>query len=256
MGAYRQTLALFDTLATALASPATPGTSARTVANRLAVRQVFHTGFEALPLVSVIAAFAGATVILQTKMVPDVLPTEMIGQVLVAVILRELAPLATATIVASRSGTAIATELGNMQANSEVLGLSSLGIDPARFIVWPRIVGSTVAVLVLTIYFGVVAIVSAYAVDFSLGASSFSSLRAGFAEALEKADLLLYLVKCSGLGLLVGWLPCHFGLQVGASPTEVPQRASHAVVMSLLACIVFNTVVTGAFYWIVGPPVR
>ncbi len=56
-----------------------------------------------------------------------------------AVVLRELAPLITAIVVAGRSGTAIATELGNMKVSSEVLALMSLGIDPPRFIVWPRL---------------------------------------------------------------------------------------------------------------------
>jgi ABC-type transporter Mla maintaining outer membrane lipid asymmetry permease subunit MlaE len=69
-------------------------------------------------------------------------------------------------------------------------------------------------------------------------------------------DAGLYLLKCSGLGLLVGWLSCHYGLQVRGSPTEVPQRASQAVIMSLVAAVVFNTLVTAAFYMLVGPPIR
>jgi len=70
--------------------------------------------------------------------------------------MRELAPLLTAIVVAGRSGTAMATELGNMKVNSEVLALSSLGIDPPRYIVLPRLVASIVSVLVLMIYFSVV----------------------------------------------------------------------------------------------------
>ena len=60
--------------------------------------------------------------------------------------------------------------------------------------------------------------------------------------------------KGSGLGTIVGWLSCHFGLQVNSSPTEVPQQASRAVVMSLLGCVVYNTALTAGFYWLVGPP--
>ena len=67
------------------------------------------------------------------------------------------------------------------------------------------------------------------------------------------ADLILYLTKCIGLGTIVGWLCCHFGLEAQTSPTEVPQRASQAVMMSLLTCVLFNTLVTALFYTMVGP---
>jgi phospholipid/cholesterol/gamma-HCH transport system permease protein len=107
----------------------------------------------------------------------------------------------------------------------------------------------------LTIYFGIIAILSGYFIGNALGAS-FTSLQSGFSEALQPADLVLYFVKCIGLGAIVGWLCCHFGLDVRSSPTEVPQKASQAVIMSLLACVVYNTVVTASFYWVVGAPVQ
>jgi phospholipid/cholesterol/gamma-HCH transport system permease protein len=256
IGAYKQTFGLAQTLLGALASPFEPGDAARQVASRLAVRQVFFTGFEALPLVSVIAIFVGATMIIQMQIMAAQIPGEMIGRVVVAVVLRELAPLTTAVIVAGRSGTAIATELGNMKADSEILALSSLGIDPLRLIVWPRMVGAIVSVLVLTVYFGMVAITSGYVMGVLMGASTFGALQTGFAEALVPEDFVLYFVKAGGLGLLVGWLSCHYGLEVGVSPTEVPQKASKAVIMSLLTCVIFNTVVTAGFYMVVGPPIR
>jgi phospholipid/cholesterol/gamma-HCH transport system permease protein len=206
--------------------------------------------------VSVIATLVGATIIMQTQLMAAALPGEIVGQILVAVVLREMAPLTTAIIVASRSGTAMATELGNMQANQEILGLSSLGIDPLRFIVWPRLMGAIVSVLVLTVYFGALAIMGGYIVSVVMGASTFPELQSGFSGALLPLDLPLFLIKGIGLGTIVGWLCCHFGLEVRGSPTEVPQKASQAVVGSLLACVVYNTAATAGFYWLAGPPMR
>ena len=54
----------------------------------------------------------------------------------------------------------------------------------------------------------------------------------------------------------MGWLSCHYGLEVRVSPTEVPQKASQAVIMTLLTCVIYNAMVTAGFYMIVGPPVR
>jgi len=241
---------LTSTLFEALRAPFIPGVEARKVGSGLAVRHIFYSGFQALPLVSLIAALVGASIMLQMKIMAAAVPGELMGQILVATILRELAPLTTATIVAGRSGTAIATELGNMRVNTEVLALSSMGIDPSRFIVWPRLIGCTVSVLVLTVYFGMIAILSGCIMGLTLGASSFADLQVGFSTALTRADILLYMVKCAGLGTLVGWLCCHYGLSVEGSPTEVPEKASRAVIMSILACVAYNTAVTAAFYWL------
>lgn len=245
---------MIGTLTRAIAAYFEPGTAAATVSRRVALRQVFFTGFEALPLVSVMAVLVGATIIIQAQLVSP-LPGEILGKVLVAVVLREVAPLTTALVVAGRSGTAMATELGNMKANDEVLALISLGINPYRFIVMPRLIGTVISVLVLMVYFGALAIIGGYLVTALIGGPSFTAMRGGFVEALHPFDLPLFVLKGMGLGVIVGWLCCHFGLEVGASPTEVPQRASQAVVICMLACVVLNTLGTVVFYWFAGPPI-
>lgn len=245
---------LTGTLVGALRAARAPGDAARRVVGRIVLLQILYTGVQALTLLSVVALFIGATIIIQTGIMAPATTGEMLGQILVAVVVRELAPLGTAIVVAGRSGTAIATELGGMKVNSEVLALASLGIDPPRYLVFPRLVGSVVSVLALMVYFSVVAIAGGYLVSLLIISPSFDAMRHGFASALHPMDLGLYLVKGTGLGALVGWLCCHYGLEVRTSPTEVPQKASRAVVMSLLGCVVYNTAVTAAFYALVGSP--
>lgn len=252
----RGTARAFATVGGAARAAFAPGAAARDVVRRVVLMQILFTGVQALSLVSVIALFVGATIIIQTSLIAPATTGEILGRILVAVVLRELAPLATAIIVAGRSGTAIAAELGGMKVNSELFALASLGIDPPRYVVWPRLVGVVVSVLVLMVYFAVVAIVGGYLVSVPIIPSSFAALRSGFSEALGAGDLFLFLGKGVGLGTIVGWSSCHFGLQVSVSPTEVPQMASRAVVTSLLGCVVFNTAVTAAFYWAVGSPMR
>ncbi len=245
---------LWLTLTAALRTAAAPGASARAVCREIAVRQIFYTSFQALGLISVVAAFMGATLVVQTEILGGAVHREVVGRVLIAVVMRELAPLITAVLVAGRSGTAMATELGVMRVGREVLGLSSLGIDPPRILVWPRLVASVVSVPVLTVYFGAVAVTGGIFAALAMGAHGLGDLELGLTEALVPADLPLFLVKSVGLGCIVGWLCSHFGLQVGTSPTEVPQRASQAVVLTLLACVVYNTFVTVFFYWWMGSP--
>ena len=246
---------LLHTVSDAVASAWTPGLSARLTVRRVIVAQIMYTGVQALSLVSIIAFLLGASIIIQSSLMGSA-DGELLGKVLVAVVLRELAPLITAIVVAGRSGTAMATELGNMKVNSEVLALSSLGIDPSRYIVLPRLVASVVSVLVLMIYFSVVAIFGAFAFAQLTASASWGSLYSGVSRGVMPFDLGLFLIKGVGLGAIVGWLCCHYGLQVKSSPTEVPQQASRAVVMSLLCGVVYSTFVTGIFYWVVGPPLH
>jgi phospholipid/cholesterol/gamma-HCH transport system permease protein len=253
---YRRAQSLLATLGAAVLSWRTPGVSAARVVRRVLLTQIFYTGFQAVGLIGTIGVLLGATIVIQTKLMVPAADAALIGKVMIAVVLRELAPLITAIVVAGRSGTAIATELGNMKVSSEILALTSLGIDPPRFIVMPRLVAAIASVLLLMVYFAAVALAGTAAVGIALANLGLESLQSGLASAVTPYDLVLFLVKGMGLGTIVGWLSCHYGLEVKSSPTEVPQMASRAVVMSLLGCVAFNTLATALFYWTVGPPLR
>jgi len=253
---HQRALGLLGTLGAAVASMRTPGEAARRSVRRILVVQVLYTGVEALPLISAVALLLGASIVFQTNLMVPGADSALIGKILVAVVLRELAPLITAVVVSGRSGTAIATELGNMKVNAEIFALMSLGIDPARFVIWPRLLATALSVMVLMIYFAVVALGGAFGVSVLMGEASLDGLRVGVASTVMTHDLGLFLAKGAGLGTIVGWLCCHFGLEVKSSPTEVPIMASRAVVTSLLGCVVYSTLVTAGFYSLVGPPIR
>lgn len=244
--------ALSRTLREALASVNAPGSAAAAAVRNITLTQILFTGVDAVSLVSIVGLLMGTTIIIQTSLIAPGAGGEVLGSILVAVVIRELAPLLTAIIVAGRSGTAIATELGNMKVNAEIDALASLGIDVPRYVVWPRVLASVVSVLVLTVYFAAIAVGGGYIVSMLVASPTFGSLRSGFAAALEPLDLVLFVVKGTGLGLLVGWVSCHYGLQVGSSPTEVPMQASRAVVLTLVSCVAYSTAVTVLYYWTTG----
>jgi phospholipid/cholesterol/gamma-HCH transport system permease protein len=246
---------LIATWNSAFRSAGAPGVGAEFVCRGIAMRQIFYTSFQALGLISMVATFIGATLIVQTELLGAV-ERETAGRFLVAIVLRELAPLVTAILVAGRSGTAIATELGVMRVNYEVLALASLGIDPPRFLVWPRIVATLVSVPILTVYFSTMAVIGGFFAAFVMDPHGAGDWLAGISSGLTPMDVPLFLTKSLGLGGIVGWLSCYYGLDVGVSPTEVPIKASRAVVQTLLACIAFNMIATVAFYWMIGARLR
>ncbi|HYQ17836.1 MAG TPA: ABC transporter permease, partial [Polyangiaceae bacterium] len=193
-----ETWALCATLRDAILSDFAPGLAARRLVHGIMLTQVMFTGVQALSLVSVIGLLIGASIIIQTNMMVPA-DGELIGRVLVAVVLRELAPLITAIVVAGRSGTAIATELGNMKVNAEVLALSSLGVDPLRYVVLPRMVGCVVSVVALMVYFSIVSLSAAFAIGILSSGASLSSFQQGVAGSVMPHDLLLFFAKGVGL---------------------------------------------------------
>ncbi|MFO7177476.1 MAG: ABC transporter permease [Pseudomonadota bacterium] len=254
IGTARSAVELFGTLGLAVASLGSPGAGARRLVRAITFSQILFTGVQAVGLVSAIGLLIGATLVIQTSLIVPAADGELLGKILVAVVLRELSPLVTAIIVAGRSGTAIATELGNMKVHQEVLALIALGVDPPRFVVLPRLIATVLSVVALMVYFSVVSVVATATIaNVVLGASPLD-LRAGISRALLPFDLVLFVAKGAGLGTIVGWVACHYGLSVKSSPTEVPQKASAAVVRILLGCVAYDTGLTALFYWLVARP--
>ncbi len=120
--------------------------------------QIYFTGWQALPLISVLALSSGSVVIIQASTQLSFLGgSDMIGDLLILIVLREVAPLLTALIVIARSGTAVASEIGTMKVNNEIEALEAMGINPLSYIVFPRLLGGVISVVCLAFYFTLIA---------------------------------------------------------------------------------------------------
>ncbi len=211
--------------------------------------QIYFTGFQALPLISVLAVAAGSLVIMQSSFQLSLLGgPEMIGNLLVAIIIRELAPLLTALIVIARSGTAVASEIGNMRVNREIEALEIMGIHPLSYIVFPRLFGGLVSVLCLAFYFSFVAVLGGFLVTKFVHDMSFDFFFDSLANAFAGEDVWLFLLKNTFSGLIIFTVCCFQGLSVQTGSHEVPQVTTKAVVHSIIYVTLFNLVVTLLFY--------
>lgn len=211
--------------------------------------QIYFTGFQALPLISVLAVASGSVVILQSSMNLSILGGgAIIGDLLVAIVVRELAPLLTALIVIARSGTAVASEIGNMRVNKEVEALEAMGIHPLSYIVFPRLIGGVISVICLSVYFATVASFGGYLATSLLHDLSFSFFLDSLARAFSSADVGLFVLKNTFSGLIIFMISCYQGLHVQSGPHEVPQVTTKAVVNSVIYVVMFNMTVTLLFY--------
>ena len=211
--------------------------------------QIYFTGVQALPLISVLAVASGSIVILQASMNIGLLGgAGAIGGVMVAVIVREIAPLLTALIVIARSGTAVASDIGTMKVNREIEALEAMGIHPLSYVVFPRLLGGVISVVCLAIYFVLIAVVGGYVVTNFIQSLPLSFYADSLARAFSRQDVGLFLLKNLFSGIIIFVVSCHQGLQVKQSPHEVPQVTTKAVVTSIIYVVVFNMAVTILFY--------
>lgn len=218
----------------------------RSVRNVLA-RQILFTGYEATRFVSLIAFMVGISIVVQAQVwLTAVGQANLLGSVLVMVVVREVGPLLTNFVVIGRSGTAIATELGNMKVNGEVHALDAQGLDPFVYLVVTRVLGVAISVFCLTIVFIVVSFFSGYVSGLLLGLTAMEPSR--FIDtvfsALHQADVLNLLAKTLIPGILTGVICCTEGLSVGSAITEVPQAATRGVVRSTTALFITSALVS------------
>lgn len=211
--------------------------------------QIYFTGFQALPLITVLALATGGIIILQSSMQLSLLGgASMVGNLLIVIIVREVGPLITALIVIARSGTAVASEIGNMRVNREIEALESMGINPLSFIVFPRIVGGVISVVCLAFYFNLIALAGGFLVTRVLHDMPFTFYANSLVHAVAVEDVGLFLLKNSFSGLIIFVVACYQGLLVKQSSHEVPQVTTKAVVNAIIYVTTFNMGVTLLFY--------
>ena len=218
------------------------GTFRTTVRNVLA-RQVLFTGFEAIGF----AFLVGIAVVVQAQVwLVRAGQAALLGPILVMVIVREIGPLLVNFVVIGRSGTAIATELGNMNVSGEVRLLDSLGLDPLIYLVVPRVLGVMISVFCLTILFITVSFGSGYLSGVLLGAStaSWQFFARSVFGAIQPEDIFNLLAKTLIPGLLTGVICSVEGLGVSRAITEVPQAATRAVVRSVTALFLTSVIIS------------
>ena len=212
-------------------------------------KQVYFTGIEAFPVISWIAAILGIIIVTQAMSILPMFGGErLIGQVLVWVVIRELGPVFAAIIVIARSGTAMAAELGSMQVNNEITALEAMGIEPKRYLVAPRVVGTAISVFVLTFYFEAITVIGGYLLAGFGKRITFGVYVSSVLGTMGFMDIGASLLKSVIFGLIIGAVATLHGLRVGKSITQIPQQTTKAVISSLFLLFVVDGIITAIFF--------
>eukprot|EP00913_Durusdinium_trenchii_P015168 g14229.t1 len=205
------------------------------------VRQMELVGVSALPIIGLMSFLIGIVIAQQgavqlQQFGAETLTINLVGRIT----LRELGVLMTAIMVAGRSGSAFAAQLGTMKLTEEIDAMRTIGISPIEALVIPRILACTLMMVLLGFYASVVAIIGGAVVGDLLLGIPFWTFLTRIEEVVPTYDLWVGLIKAPVFGLIVALAGCYHGMQVRGNSEEVGLRTTMAVVSAIFAVIVLD----------------
>lgn len=205
------------------------------------VRQFELVGVAALPIIGLMSFLIGIVIAQQGAVQLEQFGAETLTVNLVGrITLRELGVLMTAIMVAGRSGSAFAAQIGTMKLTEEVDAMRTIGISPIEALVIPRIIACTFMMILLSFFSSVAAIVGGAVVGDLLLGIPFWNFLDRIQDVVPLHDLYVGLVKAPVFGLIVGLAGCYHGMQVRGNSEEVGLRTTMAVVSAIFAVIVLD----------------
>ena len=201
-------------------------------------RHVYDTGITAMPIVALIAFLISVIIAYMSAQQLRNFGAEIFVVDLVTIgVLRELGVLLTAIIVAGRSGSAFAAEIGSMKLNEEVDALYATGVDPFEVLVLPRVLGLVIALPLLAIVADLIgltggALLCRYLLDMPL--SQYVN-RAN--EAIAPTTFWVGIIKAPVFAALIALAGCYRGMQVRGSSRELGRLTTQAVVQAIFLVI-------------------
>ncbi len=211
----------------------------------LAIRQIKEIGFDSIVLIVLIAASIGAVLGLQgANTLTRFGAGGSLGSVVALVLVRELGPVLAALMITARAGSAMAAELGSMQATEQIDALTVMAINPVQYLVSPRIVAGLVSFPLLTFIFDVVGIMGGYVVGVGLMGVPSSNYFNGIAYNLVWHDISTGIWKALVFGLVVTWICCYKGYNAERMATGISRATTEAVVASSVLILVWDYFLT------------
>lgn len=218
---------------------------------RASIHQMVLTGVNAIPIVSLIALFVGLILAFQSAYeLRKYGGTNFVVDLVAVAMSRQLGPLMTAVIVAGRSASSFAAELGTMKVGEELDALETMGLNRIRFLVVPKYLALLLMMPCLTLVADLMGIV---------GGSIFTTYELGMPlnyywtralDALLLKDILSGLVKSLVFGIIITEVGCYEGFSVQGGAEGVGLATTSSVVISISVVIAADMFFSGLFYYI------
>ncbi len=217
---------------------------------RALLRVVELDGVRALPitgllmfLVGIVIAYQGAEQL--RKFGTNIFIVDLVGISLV----REISPLIVAILIAGRSGSAYAAEIGTMKVTEELDAVRTLGISPIDLLVLPRSFALIFTLPLLTVYADVLGVFGGMLIAVSQLNVSFTEFLDRFEEAVAARHFLIGLAKAPFFAMIIAMVGCYQGFQIRGGVDDVGRHTTIAVVQSIFLVIIFDAICSVLTNW-------
>ena len=209
------------------------------------------TGFEALPITGLLSFLMGIVIAYQgaeqlRQFCANIYVADLVGLAMV----RELSPMLTAIIVAGRSGSAYAAQIGTMKVTEEIDALRTIGVGPLELLVLPKVLALVVALPLLTVYTDVMGVLGGMVMARAQLDVSYGAFLDRLDEAISLTSFLVGVGKAPIFAAIIALVGCYQGFQVGGSADSVGRQTTLSVVQSVFLVIVTDALFSIAFSWL------
>ncbi|TVQ53488.1 MAG: ABC transporter permease [Phycisphaerales bacterium] len=215
------------------------------------VTQMVRIGVRSVGIVMLVCACIGFILALQMKPpLADFGQTDKIANIVGIAVFRELGPLIAAIVLTGFAGAAIAAEIGTMVVGEEIEALEAHALNPIRFLVVPRVIATTISLILLTIIGDVTAVFFAGVMTVGLLGVPLEVYFNNTVTQLEISDFLTGLIKAGVFGLILSSIACYNGLRVTGGAAGVGRATTDTVVQTIVFVIIADLIFTSIFYQI------
>ena len=223
----------------------------RRIRGRAILYNLQMTGVAALPITGLLAFLLGIVIAYQGAAQLRLFGANIYIADLVGLsMLRELSPLITAIIIAGRSGSAYAAQIGTMKVTEEIDALRTIGISPMDLLVLPKVIALVIALPLLTVYTDIMGILGGMVM-------ARAQLDVGFITFIDRLDhavsltsFLIGIGKAPVFAVIIALVGCYQGFQVNGSAESVGRQTTLSVVQSIFLVILVDALFSIAFSWL------
>ncbi len=232
-----------------LLGQAVSGAFRRPLLVRNIMRQMDAVGVGSIPVVLITATFTGMVLALQSYTGFKRFNAEgLVGTVVALSMTRELGPVLTGLIVAGRAGAAMAAELGTMKVTEQVDALATLGVNPVKYLITPRLLSGLVMLPLLTALSDLVGIYGGYLLSVRMLDANPEVYMRRTTQYLEPADLLGSLLKAAVFGVIIAIVSCHKGFNAEGGAEGVGRATTGAVVLAEMLILISDYFLTALLF--------
>ena len=205
---------------------------------------VESAGVNALPIIALLSFLMGIVIAYQGGVQLKLYGANIfIVELVTLTILREIAPLITAIIVAGRTGSAYAAQIGTMQVSEEIDALSTIGISPVELLVLPKLLALIIALPLLSMFADVLGVLGGMVMAHTLLGVSFSEFLDRIPQAVTTTSFLLGICKAPLFAAVIALVGCFQGLQVRGGADSVGRQTTVSVVQAIFLVIIIDALV-------------